>query len=169
MSLPSSHSRRAFTLIELLVVIALIGLLMSIVIPGLNRAIRTTKRNKAVTETKSIAAAVDMFFREYGYLPMTEADRGSDRRYEEEASKSVVVVLMGEDPDDLNYKNTSFLNIDALSTDGTLPDPWGEQYVLLLDGNMDQRLEYNDEEYRKRAIVVSTGSGEDIASVVSED
>ena len=75
--MPQNPRRRhAFTLIELLVVIAIIALLLGIVMPALNRAIRNAKRNKAHTETQNIATAVEMFDREYGYLPIPESQRG---------------------------------------------------------------------------------------------
>ena len=87
---------------------------------------------------------------------------------------------MGEDQgdtqwDDLNFKDIAFLDMDALLIDGTLEDPWGRQYRLRLDRDMDQRLTYEGEEFRKRAIVISNGLNrvpddeDDITNVVREN
>jgi len=173
------RSRKAFTLIELLVVIAIIALLVGLVFPALNSAIRSAKKNKADTEARNIAMAVEMFFKEYKYLPCLKSEqalaRGTpgnlnsypeqDSRYfSEDESKRILMVLMASESgnsswDELNYKEKVFLDMDTLGEDGTLEDPWGTQYRIKLDRDLDQKLEYYSmpEQYRTRVIVVSAG------------
>lgn len=65
---------KGFTLIELLVVVAIIGLLSSIVISSLNDARAKARNAKRALEMKSILTAINLYYNEYGCLPIT---RGS--------------------------------------------------------------------------------------------
>ncbi len=179
MKFRTTQHRNAFTLIELLVVIAIIALLMGLIFPALNSAIRSTKINKARSEAENIAIAVEMFYKEYKYLPCRKDEQALARGtpgnlnsypeqgsqyFNEEESKRILMVLMASDSgssawDELNYKGKVFLDMETLGEDGTLLDPWGTQYLIKLDRDLDQKLEYYSmpEQYRTRVIVVSAG------------
>lgn len=173
----NSHNlkgRKGFTLIELLVVIAIIALLMGLVFPALNSAIRSAKKNKAETEARNIALAVELFYKQYRYLPVprtvdgqafTDPAKENEARYfADDESKRILRVLMKSDSGDdnwdgLNFKGRIFLDLETLGEDGTLEDPWGTQYRIKLDRDLDSKLEYFSapEQYRTRVIVVSAG------------
>ncbi len=127
-SLLRKHS--AFTLIELLVVIAIIAILAGLGFAGIQGALESSKKAQARNDVHQIASAVKAYLLEYGRLP----DSGS-----------VMATLTGDNP-----KNVVFLEAKnakgappkgGLSQDGrTMYDPWGEEYVIELDEDYDNRV-----------------------------
>jgi hypothetical protein len=123
--------------------------------------------------------AVELFYKAYNYLPCPKSEQalskgtsGNINSYPEqdskyfspEESKRILQVLMNSTSgnsqwDELNYRNQVFLDMDTLGVDGTLEDPWGMQYIIKLDRDLDQKLEYwsMPNQYRTRVIVISSG------------
>lgn len=64
-------TRRGFTLVELLVVIAIIVVLMGIAFPIANKVRQTAKKTAAKTCMGQLILAVDDFYENYQYLPMS--------------------------------------------------------------------------------------------------
>jgi prepilin-type N-terminal cleavage/methylation domain-containing protein len=170
---PSRPDRRAFTLIEMLVVIAIIAILAGFLFPAISKGILTSKRNKAGIEARNIAAAIEMFFKDYGYMPVPAADQGlsfgtpgnldsypeQDPKYfSAEYSKDIIKVLMGENTD-INPKSTLYLDSNSPLKDGEYLDPWGNQYWIKLDLDYDGKIEFfsQPDQYTRRAIVISMG------------
>lgn len=60
-----------FTLIELLVVVAIIGILSSVVLSSLSSARVKARNAKRVLDMKNIMIALNMYYNEYGCLPLT--------------------------------------------------------------------------------------------------
>jgi len=96
-------------------------------------------------------------------------------------SKGVIQVLLG-DNETVNPKGKLYLDTDVATSDGTMLDPWGTQYSVLLDLNFDGRLTYRGSEFTQRAIVISSGrdltlvpvtdtttDGDDMTSVLIDD
>lgn len=159
------QSREAFTLIELLVVIAIIGLLMGILFPAINGVIKTMKRNQARTDAQQIAAAINLYWNEYGRLPVEVADQRLDEAGEDdvnyftqEISREIIQVLIGENTD-LNPKEKVFLNLQTTDIDGRFLDPWDTQYYIKLDRDYNNKIRYLNTTGRHgvKAVVVSAG------------
>jgi len=175
------RSRTGFTLIEMLVVIAIIAIIAGIVFPAVTRGLRTAKRNVAASEAKSIAGAIRVFYDDYGWLPVPAANQGGSEDGLVSDSKEVIQVLLG-DNETVNPKGKLYLDTDVATSDGTMLDPWGTQYSVLLDLNFDGRLTYRGSEFTQRAIVISSGrdltlvpvtdtttDGDDMTSVLIDD
>lgn len=173
------HSaRQGFTLIELLVVIAIIAILSSIMLAGVTSSLNTAKRRKATVEAENIANAIMVYFNDNnGRLPISPAYQtsdspaptGTDPDFSE--SKDVIQVLTATADtatmDDLNPKRTVYLSTDTSEADGTLLDPWGTQYYIMLDRDYDGAIDYlnqSGEAHRKKAVVISAGKDEDFGS-----
>ena len=62
---------KGFTLIELLVVVAIIGLLSSVVLASLNSARIKARDAKRAEEMHSIFLAINLYYDQYGCLPIT--------------------------------------------------------------------------------------------------
>ncbi len=161
--------RSGFTLIEMLVVIAIIAILAGLLFPAINRALETAKRNQAAADVRSIAGAITMFYNEYGYFPIPlnrtglpdDGDGGGNFLSAEE-SKKIIQVLIAEDEEhneghQLNPRQKVYLSMQNIQSDGTLEDPWGNQYLIKLDTNLDNIIEFFGHHHRVRALVISLG------------
>lgn len=173
--------KNAFTLIELLVVIAIIGLLAGLLFPAVTAALNTAKKTKAKTTCQNIETAIMIYFNEYNKLPIPDAnspdnmvdDSGTNEQY----SKDILKVLMAIDsaPNDghkLNHKRKIFLETEVATSDGTYLDPWGTQYQIIVDRNLDQKIDYltkSGEHHRKRAVVVSAGKNKKFGGNAKSD
>jgi len=144
------RSLTGFTLIELLVTMAIIAILASILVPLAGRMVGVAKRNKAMGETHSIVMAVQNYAADYGRMPIPGAGGGAL------SSKDIVKVLIGEDLT-RNPRNTVYLSLENSSIDGTFLDPWGTQYEIHLDHDVDGRISYAGTVYKTSALAVSKG------------
>ena len=170
-----------FTIIELLVVIAIIAILSTITGAAVNRAIRTAKNNIAIQESQAIANAVELFVREYGWMPVPPGDQGdpsdeSGQSLDAVTSQAIMQILLASDDNSnllvINPRKLSFLELDFAAEDGVIQDPWGNQYLIKLDLDFDEKVTVNgsSQEYTISAIVWSTGpdvsdTGDDIGNV----
>jgi prepilin-type N-terminal cleavage/methylation domain-containing protein len=161
-----SLNRSGFTLIEMLVVIAIIAILAGLLFPAINRALETAKRNQAAADVRSIAGAITMFYNEYGYFPiplnrtgLPDDDGGNFVSAEE--SKRIIQVLIAERnlPSEwnVNTRQKVYLSMPNAKSDGELLDPWGRQYLIKLDTNLDNIIYHFNNYHRVRALVFSLG------------
>ena len=164
-------NRSGFTLIEMLVVIAIIAILAGLLFPAINRALETAKRNQAAADVRSIAAAITMFYSEYGYLPIPFSDQGTvaDRDDDNDGatltpaeSQRIIQVLTAvprghNDNHQLNPRRKVFLSSPNFNEDGKFLDPWDRQYIIKLDTNFDGVIEFNGVNHRTRVVVASGG------------
>lgn len=177
-----SLNRRGFTLIEMMVVIAIIGILAGLLFPAIGKALESAKRNKAGVEARAIAAAIDLFFNDHGYLPVPLNAQGltpvqgtdwnnapeNSAPFTDEESRRIIQVLIAEPQNfnanhQLNTRRKVYLNMETANSTGEMLDPWGRQYLIKLDRDFDGRIEFfsQPDAFRTRSIVVSRGrSGE---------
>jgi len=163
---------KAFTLIEMLVVIAIIALLLGILVPAVTNTLQSAKKTKAATQCGAIADAVKLFYNDYGYLPAPLTAQGfapgtgedAAGYFDEDDSKQILQVLMAEPENynnnhSLNPKQKIFIDLEDMEEDGTMLDPWGNQYLIKLDRDFDGKVSYESgsEGFRTRAVVVSAG------------
>jgi prepilin-type N-terminal cleavage/methylation domain-containing protein len=130
----------AFTLVELLVVVSIIGLLVGLLAAGIPRAMDAGMKAKAKGESTAIVAAVKAYKQEYGRFPGDVTQ--SNVTFSSSSSPSVqnlIKVLNGDSTTSLdnssqaaNPKGVRFLEGSKGGTSG-LPDPWGNQYVVVVD------------------------------------
>ncbi len=174
----TSQKRSGFTLIEMLVVIAIIAILAGLLFPAINRALETAKRNQAAADVRSIAAAITMFYNDYGYLPVPFDDQGwepgpgngdfgreqSDARLNDDESKRIIQVLIAEQNigpgwNNLNPRRKVYLSMQTARSDGELLDPWGNQYWIKLDRDLNGMVQFfsGNNQHRTRAVVFSRG------------
>jgi prepilin-type N-terminal cleavage/methylation domain-containing protein len=136
----STTPTSAFTLVELLVVVSIIGLLVGLLAAGIPRAMDSGMKAKAKGESTAIVSAVKAYKQEYGRFPgdLTQ----SNVTFTSNSSPSVqnlIKVLSGDSTTSLdsssqaaNPKGVRFLQGSAGGTSG-LPDPWGNQYIVVVD------------------------------------
>ena len=164
-------NQTGFTLVEVLVVISIIGALAGIMVPTIKGAMEAGKKAKAKGEENAIVAAVKAYKQEYGRWPGTNWI--DDKSFEGDDSKSLLAALSGTNNTFVeNPKLVRFL--EGADTDGTMKDPWGTQYLILVDTD-----DSNSTTYKSKTIGISVfavsfgkdqkqdatpGSGDDVFS-----
>jgi len=144
--------KKAFTLIELLVVIAIIGVLAAMLLPALSRAKRFAQVATAKQGCAAIAQAVEAYMDKYEqHIPCSMATVNATVTNSWDVTFSnggiqngeVGNILLDRDawPNVGHSKNPrGFKFLNMMSTNGTLRDVWGTEYVVTLDSNGDKRV-----------------------------
>jgi prepilin-type N-terminal cleavage/methylation domain-containing protein len=129
-----------FTLVELLVVVSIIGLLVGLLAAGIPLAIEKGMTAKAKGETTAIVAAIKAYKQEYGKFPGDPSanNRTFSSNSTPDTIKTLMKVLSGDatatlDGEIANPKGVRFF--EGAKTDGTMADPWGSQYLVLVDSS----------------------------------
>jgi len=163
--------RGGFTLVELLVVVTIIGLLVGLISVAVPKAIESGMKAKAKGELTAIVAAVKAYKQEYGRWPGTNST--SDISFENANSKSLLSALGGTNTT-LVANPKSVRLLEGASTDGTMLDPWGTQYFVILDADESNSMTYLGKTISMSVLAVSfgkdkkqdttPGSGDDVFS-----
>lgn len=136
---------------ELLVVISIVGLLAGLMTVAIPKAMEAGKKAKVKGELTAIVAAVKAYKQEYGRWPVN-LPYGVDDENSEAAgtyswcdgdkSKTLMRILCAspQDTSELNPKGVRFL--EGPGQDGTFVDPWNAQYIVKLDTNDSNSIEY---------------------------
>jgi len=135
----------AFTLVELLVVVSIIGLLAGLAFPAIQGAMNSAKKGKAKSEMQSVITALKAYQNEYGRLPNPVALQGNgDGYFSESASPKLFLMLTGskDDQSGENPRQITFLELPASSVNGSFLDPWKKNYIVKIDTDGDNLVEY---------------------------
>ena len=142
-------SQTGFTLVELLVVVTIIGLLVGLISVAVPKAIESGMKAKAKGELTSIVAAVKAYKQEYGRFPgdSSKTNRLFSSNSSPDTIKTLMKVLSGDstallDSQVANPKGVRFF--EGAKTDGTMDDPWGAQYLVLVDSSETGSLSYTN-------------------------
>jgi prepilin-type N-terminal cleavage/methylation domain-containing protein len=165
-------TQTGFTLVELLVVISIIGILAGLMSVAIPRAMEGGKKAKAKGELNAVVAAVKAYKQEYGRWPGS-ATATSDTTFQDANSKYLLSALSGTNNTLVeNPKSVRFL--EGASTDGTMKDPWGTQYFVILDADESNSMTYKGKTISISVLAVSfgkdkkqdatPGSGDDVFS-----
>ena len=141
-------------------------------VPTIKGAMEAGKKAKAKGEENAIVSAVKAYKQEYGRLPGS-VTATSDTTFEDANSKSLLSALGGAiDASVENPKAVRFL--EGASTDGTMKDPWGMQYFIILDSDESNSMTYEGKLISISVLAVSfgkdmkqdatPGSGDDVFS-----
>ncbi|MDF7797859.1 prepilin-type N-terminal cleavage/methylation domain-containing protein [Pontiellaceae bacterium B1224] len=149
--------KRGFTLIEMLVVIVILGILIGLGSKGFRAAKINAKRAQARVEMSSIETAVKAYQSKYGKLPASDSYQGrSDTPDSETLSRDTIAILSAQNEDE-NPAEMVFLQPQDSATDGTFLDPWGTQYLIVLDTDYDGQVQIRNHTLRRNVAVISTG------------
>ncbi len=163
--------RGGFTLVELLVVVTIIGLLVGLISVAVPKAIESGMKAKAKGELTAIVAAARAYKQEYGRWPGSTFT--SDTTYQGGQSMQLLAALSGSNSLTVeNPKSVRFL--EGAQSNGTMLDPWGTQYLVLIDSDDSNSLNYQSKTAAISVLAVSfgkdkkqdatPGSGDDVFS-----
>jgi len=129
-----------FTLVELLVVVSIIGLLVGLLAAGIPLAIEKGMTAKAKGETTAIVAAIKAYKQEYGRFPgdPSVTNRLFSSNSSPDTINALMKVLSGNATTTLNGeianpKGVRFFEGAKTNETITMADPWGGQYLVLVD------------------------------------
>ena len=166
-------SQTGFTLVELLVVVTIIGLLVGLISVAVPKALESGMKAKAKGELTSIVAAVKAYKQEYGRWPGS-VTAASDTTFQDADSKSLLSALSGT-KNALVENPKSVRLLEGASSVGTMNDPWGSQYLVVVDSDESNSMTYQGKMISISVLAVSfgkdkkqdntPGSGDDVFSV----
>jgi prepilin-type N-terminal cleavage/methylation domain-containing protein len=139
-----------FTLVELLVVVSIIGLLVGLLAAGIPLAIEKGMTAKAKGETTAIVAAIKAYKQEYGRFPGDPSV--ANRLFSSNSNPDIndlMKVLSGDatatlDGEIANPKGVRFFEGAKTNETITMPDPWGGQYLVLVDSTETGSVTYTN-------------------------
>ena len=157
-SVSGRRRQRGFTLMELLVVMTIIAILAALSVPVANAVMKRARLMRATHMALELRKAVGTYSAEYGRYPVAR-DNGSQsaRDAEVETDQALMNVLLASDeasgPGGLNPRGLPFISANRASSDrnprdgmvytptggGTLYDPWGNLYRLIIDVDRNNR------------------------------
>jgi prepilin-type N-terminal cleavage/methylation domain-containing protein len=170
-------SQAAFTLIELLVVITIIAILMGLLFPAIGIVKDQARKTEAKSAVVQIAAAVKQYYTEYGKYPPVDDTATGDVAVGDAAGGAVsnadlfyvlraipngknatpsahslnprrIVFYEGKAASDPALPKSGFVNEVGNAKYGAYFDPWGKQYMIVMDSNynnvVDLQNYYND-------------------------
>src|SRR6266498_948128 len=161
---PLKHTR-AFTLIELLVVIAIIAILIGLLFPAFNAVQNQARQTQAKNDLTQIVNAVNAFYTDYGKYPLA-AGITTDYTYGPGGDLATNQTLFNElrgcpnpptgscqAPATINTRLIVFISppdvkdsanprsgIGTVTGKGQYFGPWGNNYVIRIDGNYDNQV-----------------------------
>jgi type II secretory pathway pseudopilin PulG len=159
--------KKNFTVIELLIVIGIIALLSALMFPVMSLVRNNAKALKAKSMATAICAATDQFELDYGQMPIavstsdTQLDGNNLVKYD-----TYIAILAQQDyaghsykdSEDRNLHMTTYLNVPSDYDKTGYIDPWGHQFVILLDTNYDGKVKLpNGKTVYGRVFVYSYG------------
>ncbi len=154
-------ARLAFTLIELLVVITIIAILMGLLFPAINIVKEQARKAEAKAAVTQVAAAVKQYYNEYGKYPIGDLTVNDDDLVYGETGNSNellfnilrcvkldsfstnpnprrIVFFEGKTASNPDAPRGGFVASDSSKgTPNSFVDPWGKQYVVVIDANYD--------------------------------
>jgi len=157
MKIPTLHRpQRGFTLIELVVVIAIIMVLAAAGFAVGTAAINKARKLSAQNTATAVDQAINAFYSEYGGFPTTSGEKRVSTQGAN--GRELLNALLGNDTD-LNPRGMSFLSVkegagtadsgsngiiydDAGNALG-LYDPWGNPFVVEMDTEFNDYLEFD--------------------------
>lgn len=130
------QNQKRFTLIEMLVVIAIIFILAGLVFPATARVRERAKMSRAHTECSTLKTAVIQYEAEFACWP-AKINGSSDGIVSSGDYPEMCKRLAGN-----NTKKLYFFEpgSDYKESEGFL-DPWGNQYIVILDANFDNKID----------------------------
>lgn len=153
----SRRDHRGFTLIELMVVIVILGILMSITIPAIKKFMFIAQKTRCKADAVQLKNSITSYYTEYRKYPVKDAG-GSDKQVL--SDDNIMGALLASDKegqaDGLNPRKISFYSAKAakpagsgrysggvhFSGDGggSLWDPWGNNFSIILDTDYNNRV-----------------------------
>lgn len=128
-------------------IIVTVAIVAALVIPAVTAAKEAARRAKASTEVRQIVLAVQQYENDYGRLPDLGGDGTHDVTVAENNSR-LFNILRGIDAGHTgNPRQAVYFSAaqatgkgkpsGGLGADGVLYDPWGNPYLIRIDGNGD--------------------------------
>lgn len=150
-----SWSFSGFTLIELLVVITILGILMSLGVSGASAIRNQAKNAQARNDCAGLSTAIKAFYSDYSRYPTARrGDVTVEPSMTAPGNSEIIGALTATDatlnPRQVMYYENKTAKKSKTGTgyigglaEGSLFDPWGMTYGVLLDADFDGKLQYS--------------------------
>jgi len=140
----------AFTLIELLVVIAIIAVLAGLLFPAMGSVREQARKTSAKNDVVQLVNAVKNYYVEYGKYPNPSGGTGDISLAS--ANNTLMTILISGSSITNNTRGIRFLEVpkakdqtpanakSGLDSSNDWRDPWGNPYLVFIDGNYDGQV-----------------------------
>jgi prepilin-type N-terminal cleavage/methylation domain-containing protein len=151
----SSRPFNGFTLIELLVVITILGILMSLGVSGASAIRNQAKNAQARNDCAGLSTAIKAFYSDYSRYPTARREDVTVEPSSTAPGNSEVIGALTATDATLNPRQVMYYENKTAKksktgagytgglAEGSLFDPWGKTYGVLMDGDFDGKLQYN--------------------------
>lgn len=139
-------NKKHFTLVELLVAIGIIAILSAILLPVLAGSAKKADMSKARSEISTLVNAIKQYESVYGVLPVPDGVSGGDVSTASDYQQLIYILQGEKDTTKISANNLAknsrrqkFLDIVG-NESGVYPDPWDNNYMVLLDHDYDGKI-----------------------------
>ncbi len=177
---PKPPGSEGFTLIELLTVIAVIAVLIGLLFPAAAAVKDAARKAKAKSDIVQLVNATRAYYTEYGKYPLPAGEAIQDIVYSggKNSNADLCNILRAvSEEDQLNPRRIVFLEVpparnssrpkSGVAKGGAFFDPWGNEYVVFVDGDYDHSLDkilglfYSGGDHSLRSGVAAVSLGKD--------
>lgn len=139
------YNKSGFTLIELLAVIIIIMVLVALLMPALYGTQKAAKKKQSAVDCLVLKTAIVNYKMDKREWPVGQDNGNADKAYGFANTNGSVAIHNAQVINIIINEHPPYLDIGDFKTtdDGSVIDPWGDEYIIKVDNDYDSIFTYN--------------------------